>query len=189
MLEVQFKTTLVLVTILGVWLVFTFMHFAKSSPKYGDNSKHLTFKIIGGFLLLLAIIMGIGGLNLFSKVEYPWEIQSLPDSYCSDIKSLLGFPTPMQSLIISMIRSAFSFMALGVYFLCFKKSESSLLTKIFKIIFLLVLDFLYYDVTEDWGQISLMLYTTLTLCSWIRSSKKENKSDSDQNENNIEISE
>lgn len=185
MLQDQFFTRLMLLLAVGAVYVMAYMNMAKRNSKEVEPQRHLALKIFGGFWALLSIILGIAGVYMITKINFPQEALgpyiSANMIFRPSYQTMYwGYATSPQFQCISMINGMFGCLALSAYCFMYKSSHSKWYTKVGKVFFCVLFymffvsatDFHYFDIYE-W--ISPVLFTIMAFFAFRNKQENDNE--------------
>lgn len=171
MLQEHFYIRLFLIIVLGILYTRTMMKVAQYKPIEDSKNKHLIIKILGGFFMLFAILQGSLSIYFLTQVNHPTQmIDFVPTPYQvvrpSTSRVLWGYLTSAQMYVITQITGTMTSLALGTYFMCYRKSATRWWKKLMKFIYMILIymffcsatDFHYFDFQEF---IPLAIYLAL----------------------------
>lgn len=144
MLEGQFYTRLILNIIIGIMFAYVMIKMAQYNNRESETQKHPLMKVFGW------IFIGLSGLTLISSivslvnVDFPPSMIGpviSPNTIVRSPSATLywGYPTMIQSSVLSSISGVFAFLGIGGYLLFFKSSKSNWWNKILKFFTVLLL--------------------------------------------------
>lgn len=185
------------------WLFWMFMiEMAKKNNVEDQKEKHIILKILGSVAMVVGVVFFVVGILYFLKVECPSE--SITQSFSTDpiirprgTRVQVGYPTPIQKMVINEFIGTIQFVGLGLYLWCFRKSGTNWWQKTLKVVaytamFMLLpsaMDFHYYDLYEFISPALLIVLETLCLINWRDLRRKSTKHDKAPVEKPIEVEE
>lgn len=168
-------------SLLVIGLLFWWMmgHLGKKNCVENPLKKHIVLKVFGGISMALGVVLFVAGVVFMTKLEFPEHSLPQPITPNSIIRHggaflYVGYPTKMQSMIISEFIGTIQFVGLGLYLWCFRKAGTKWWQKVLKVMaytamFMLLpsaMDFHYYDFYEFISPGLLVVLATLCLINW-----------------------
>lgn len=153
MLQSQFYIRLILIIAIGVLYVKAYMNMAQRNSKETESKRHILLKVLGGFWVIMGVIMSITGCYYITQITFPLETIGPYISHNMIVRSTdqtlyWGYATIPQFQCFSMITSAFECFALSVYCFLYKSSNSKWYTKIGKVLFCILFYMFYASATD-----------------------------------------
>lgn len=175
--------------VLGLLFWWMMGHLGKKNCVENPLERHIALKVLGGISIAFGVVLFIAGVVFMTKLEFPEHSLPQPITSNSIIRPsgaylYIGYPTKLQSMVISEFIGTIQFVGLGLYLWCFRKSGTNWWQKTLKVVaytamFILLpsaTDFHYYDLYEFISPTLLIVLATLCLIDW-RGLKKNNRND------------
>lgn len=172
--KTDFYVRILYTVLFGIAFCYLMYYLGKKNCAENPLKKRHTLRIIGiifitfGALLCILAGIGIGNLNDYSfpTTPLPQPITNHMIIRSSHQHLYHGYPTYMQSTIISCLNMAIIVIALGLYMFAFRRSETTMGRKTLKVVAYFVMfmvttsavDFHYYDI---WEFIPLIIITAI----------------------------
>ena len=186
--------------LLGVFYWWLMRNLGKKDCVENPLQKHIVLKILGSVSIALGMVMFVAGVVFLTKLEFPQQSLPQPLTPNSIIRPSwkhpqIGYPTPLQTMVINEFIGTIQFVGLGIYLWCFRKSGTNWWQKTLKVVayilmFMLLssaVDFHYYDIWEFISPTLLIVLATLCLINWRNLRKKKNKHDKASTVKPIEV--
>lgn len=161
MFEDQFYSRLILNIIVGIMFVYALYNMARHNNHDVGPQNHRVMHVFGWVFSALSALSFCLCIVFLISIDFPSQLYGPFISSNEIIRPsssvfIWGYPTPIQNSVLTMALSTFGFLGFGVYFIYFKKSDSSSWKKVLKFLAVVLLytfmasatNFHYFDAPE-----------------------------------------